>query len=181
MKIMSDIEYVEKIEFIYDNTDVYGEYINFTFVIGNNRIVFGDNEWDDEIPSFAVLYHKVMQREDFSLCLEKNSVNYHRFRVTNLEGDKVLLFVDIIGRAAGICEFKRKALLKMLRKPLLKAAKDKDYLRVKFDGWDIETDPEAAAEHDGYIRMLEHQIVPDFIWKEMQDYNLDDPRNIFRS
>ncbi|MDO4204201.1 MAG: hypothetical protein Q4D07_06895 [Selenomonadaceae bacterium] len=67
----------------------------------------------------------------------------------------------------------------MLRKSLLKAAKDKNYLREKFDGWDIETDPEAAAEHDEYIRMLEKQIVPDFIWKVTQDYNLYNPNNIF--
>ena len=45
--------------------------------------------------------------------------------------------------------------------------------------YDIQKNLEDKKEYEAYIAMLEGRGMSDFVWKEIQDYNLDNPNNIF--
>ncbi|MDO4204202.1 MAG: hypothetical protein Q4D07_06900 [Selenomonadaceae bacterium] len=68
---MPDYGKVDKIEFIYESTDTDGDNLHFTYVLGSNRIPIIYYDWEDEIPSFAVLYDKVSHHEGILYVLKK--------------------------------------------------------------------------------------------------------------
>lgn len=160
---MGEFIRVNKIEFNYLESDAYGQKVHIELVVDNNN--YSDdwyNLWDDPIPIYAMLYNKVLNNERYTLVTEINANGYEEYRIRKGNKGKVLLMLYFdIPPLKVQCEFTKQELLEMLKKPMLAAAKDQEYIDLVFDKehYDIVNNKDDKEEYEEYIAMLTGQLL----------------------
>lgn len=182
---MSEFKRVNNIQFNYKETKIDSEDIIFETIVDGEKYPFYADYWEDEIPIYAVLYDKVLKHEKYKLITEVNACAYREYRIRNVANDesKVELFLWLDGRpeVKVRCVFERNDLLDMLKTNLIKASQDVDYLEAMFDQeyYDIVNNDEDKELYNNFLLMLQRQILPDNIYKDIEDYNLANPNNVY--
>lgn len=182
---MSEFKRVNNIQLNYKETEIDREFIIFETIVDGERYPFYADYWEYEIPIYAVLYDKVLKHEKYKLITEVNACGYREYRIRNVANDesKVELFLWFDGRPElkVRCVFERNDLLDMLKASLIKASQDVDYLEAIFDQeyYDIVNNDEDKKLHNNFLLMLQYQVLPDNIYKDIENYNLANPDNIY--
>lgn len=175
---------INSIKIQYVSSDCEGGEITYRYVLdGKSKLPILLYDTQDIATLLLKLYNKAKCRKNYRCCEELEAFCYFIVRIVNLEKDKILFQIAPWNGSAVECIMPRNEFLKMLEDIFDSLLADAEYIKMynTFDADgatkdEIEEYYEWVNEH---FEMLKERKLYASADSDIEDYNLDNPHNIF--